>query len=268
MSEEQATEVSVDAEVAQSGADWRESIPEEIRDHKSLSHISDIGALAKSYVHAQSMIGADKVVIPGKSATPEEWGEFYGRLGRPEDPGSYGLETTDEMNGDMVDWFRQTAHAAGLTERQAAQIFGSYNEFAANMQQGMTVDREQMTAQVEADLRKEFGQACEDRLAQGLGVVENFGNPELMETQLADGSLLGDNPEFIRLMATVGNYMQEALGEDTLEGIRTSGAMTPQDAQEKVSELRAPNSPYWDQRHPEHHHYVNEVNRYMEMIHG
>ena len=64
MSEEQVAEVSapeMEQEVAQSVEDWRSSIPEEIRGHKSLDHINDVGALAKSYVHAQSMIGADKI---------------------------------------------------------------------------------------------------------------------------------------------------------------------------------------------------------------
>ena len=64
MSEEQVAEVSeaVDVpEVAQSVEDWRDSIPEEIRGHSSLAHINDIGALAKSYLHAQQMVGAEKV---------------------------------------------------------------------------------------------------------------------------------------------------------------------------------------------------------------
>ena len=81
MSEEQVTEVSADAEVTQSVAeDWRSTIPEEIRGHKSLEHIQDVGALAKSYVNAQSMIGADKIAIPGKHATDDDWGEVYRRL--------------------------------------------------------------------------------------------------------------------------------------------------------------------------------------------
>ena len=96
MSEEQVAEVSADAEVAQSVAsDWRTSIPEEIRGHKSLEHIQDVGALAKSYVNAQSMIGADKVAIPGKHATDEDWGEVYRRLGRPDTPDGY------ELNNEM-----------------------------------------------------------------------------------------------------------------------------------------------------------------------
>ena len=141
MSEEQVAEVSADVEVAQSVPDdWRSGIPEEIRGHKSLEHIQDVGALAKSYVNAQSMIGADKVAIPGKHATDEDWGEVYRRLGRPDSPEGY--ELTNEMPegavvvDEMLDGFRGAAHDAGLSPQQAQKLLGWYNGFLGEMTQG------------------------------------------------------------------------------------------------------------------------------------
>jgi len=64
------------------------------------------------------------------------------------------------------------------------------------------------------------------------------------------------------LLANVGTYITDRVGEDSLEGVRTSGAMTPDDAMQKVRELTAPNTPYWDQRHPEHQWYVEEAMKY------
>jgi len=138
MSEEQVTEVSEAPEVAQSVEDWRSSIPEDIRGHKSLDHISDVGALAKSYVHAQSMIGADKIVMPGKTSSPEDWDEFYNRIGRPQSSEEYNLPEPQEFEADpeMTSWYRQTAHEIGLTENQAAKLYDAYNQFAANQDQG------------------------------------------------------------------------------------------------------------------------------------
>lgn len=273
MSEEQVAEVSAPEmveEVAQSVEDWRSSIPEEIRGHKSLQHINDVGALAKSYVHAQSMIGADKVVIPGKSATPEEWGEFYGRLGRPESPDYYDLPQPEgmEINPDMTNWYKQMAHEIGLNPTQASKLYESYNQFLANFEQSTAVDQEAYVQQVETDLRREFGQAFDDRMALGNGVVEQFGHPDLMEVQLADGTLLGDNPDVIRMMANIGAFMRERLGEDTLEGVKTNGGLTPDQARDKLSELTASNSPYWDNRHPEHDWYVQEAMKFREITNG
>ena len=41
--------------------------------------------MAKSLVNAQSMIGVDKIAIPGKHATDEDWGEVW-RKGLPGQP--------------------------------------------------------------------------------------------------------------------------------------------------------------------------------------
>jgi len=273
MSEEQVAEVSapeMEQEVAQSVEDWRSNIPEEIRGHKSLQHINDVGALAKSYVHAQSMIGADKVVVPGKSATPDEWNEFYARLGRPESPDAYELPQQEgaEVNPDMSNWYKQMAHEIGLNSTQAAKLYESYNQFISNFQESTAVDHEMHVREVETNLRREFGQAFDDRMALGNGVVEQFGASDLMEVELADGTLLGDNPDVIRMMSNIGVFMKERLGEDTLEGIKTNGGLTPEQARDKLSELTASSSPYWDSRHPEHDWYVQEAMKFREITNG
>ena len=93
MSEEQGAVVS--NEVAPSVPDdWRSAIPEDIREHKSLSTIKDVGGLAKGFVHAQSMIGADKIAIPGKFATEDDWNPVWDKLGRPESAEAYELTTS------------------------------------------------------------------------------------------------------------------------------------------------------------------------------
>lgn len=276
MSEEQVAVVSeaVDApEVAQSVEDWKSSIPEEIRGHSSLEHINDIGALAKSYVHAQQMVGADKVALPGKSATADEWGEVYAKLGRPESPDGYELAYNNipegaEMDDGMVSWFKETAHKAGMNPQQAQMMLDAYNEMQFSDAESMGLEAQARVEQVESELRKEYGQAFDDRMALANGVLSEFGNPELTEVQLADGTMLGDNPEVIRMLANMGVYLRDKVGEDTLEGVKTSGGVTPNDAQAKVMELTAPNTPYWDQRHPEHHWYVQEAMKWREYATG
>lgn len=273
MSEEQVAEVSADVEVAQSVPDdWRSGIPEEIRGHKSLEHIQDVGALAKSYVNAQSMIGADKVAIPGKHATDEDWGEVYRRLGRPDSPEGY--ELTNEMPegavavDEMLDGFRGAAHDAGLSPQQAQKLLGWYNGFLGEMTQGDESQAAQARLDTELELKKEYGSAYEDRLSNGNAVLDEFGAADITEIQLADGRLLGDHPDVIKMMINIGEFINTKIGEDSLEGIKNSGAMTPGDVQEKLSELTSQGSPYWDQRHPEHEFYVNEALRLREMTSG
>jgi hypothetical protein len=272
MSEEQVAVVSdaVDApEVAQSVEDWKSSIPEEIRGHSSLEHINDIGALAKSYVHAQQMVGADKIALPGKSATDDEWGQVYAKLGRPESPDGYELAYNNvpedaEMDDGMVSWFKETAHRAGMNAQQAQVMLDAYNEMTFGQAETMGAELQARVDEIESDLRKEFGNAFDDRMNLANGVLAEFGNPEITEVQLADGTMLGDNPEIIRMLANMGVYLRERVGEDTLEGVKTSGGVTPSDAMTKLSELTAPNTPYWDSRHPEHQWYVQEAMKWRE----
>jgi hypothetical protein len=271
MSEEQVAEVVADATVAQSVADdWRTSVPEEIRGHKSLEHITDVGALAKSYVNAQSMIGADKLAIPGKHATDEDWGEVYRRLGRPDTPDGYELvnEMPEgiEQNDDMLNWFRATAHEIGMTPTQAQKMLGKYNQFLGTQMgadEGMV---EQLRETTEIELKKEYGAAFADRVSNGNAVMQEFGAEGLTELQMADGRLLGDHPEIIKMMVNVGEFINSKIGEDVLAGTKSSGGLTPDDAKAKLSEIRAPGTPYWDQRHPEHQFYVQEGLRYQEML--
>ena len=272
--EQQVAEVVADATVAQSGGevefDWRSQIPEEIRDHKSLAHFTDVGAMAKSLVNAQSMIGADKVAIPGKHATDEDWGEVWRKLGRPDTPDGYELvnEMPEgiEQNDDMLNWFRNTAHEIGMTPTQAQKMLGRYNQFLGTQ---IGVDEgqiEQLRETTEIELKKEYGAAFADRVSNGNAVMQEFGAEGLTELQMADGRLLGDHPEIIKMMVNVGEFINSKIGAAVLAGTKSSGGLAPDDARAKLQEIRAPNSPYWDQRHPEHQFYVQEGLRYQEML--
>ena len=272
MSEEQVAEVVADeAAVAQSVPDdWRSMIPEEIRDHQSLAHFTDVGAMAKSLVNAQSMIGADKVAIPGKHATDEDWGEVWRKLGRPDTPDGYELvnEMPEgiEQNDDMLNWFRATAHEIGMTPTQAQKMLGRYNQFLGTQMGTDEGQIEQLRETTEIELKKEYGAAFADRVSNGNAVMQEFGGEGLTELQLADGRLLGDHPDIIKLMVNVGEFINSKIGEDVLAGTKSSGGLAPDDARAKLEEIRAPNSPYWDQRHPEHQFYVQEGLRYQEML--
>ena len=79
--------------------------PEELRNEPSLRTFTDPGALAKSYVNAQRMIGADKIAIPSKSATPDEWREVYTKLGAPTEVGGYELGDDAPLADDSYELF-------------------------------------------------------------------------------------------------------------------------------------------------------------------
>ena len=253
--------------------DWRTSLPEEIRSHASLKSIEDVDALAKSYVHAQSMIGADKVVVPGKWATEDDWSAVYDKLGRPADADGYELkvETPEgvEQDGEMLNWFRATAHANGLTPRQAQGLLAEYTQFTQGRQESATGADEEQLANAEQELRREWGESYDNRISVAKDVLAQFGSNELADTATTSGNtLFGNDPNVIRMLHKVGAYINERVSEDGLLGAKTTGMMAPDEAQAKLRELTAEGSPYWNHRAPEHDWYVDEALRMQEKIHG
>ena len=49
-----------------------DTLGDEFKGNPIFANFQDVNGLAKSYMHAQRMISADKIAIPGKHATDEE----------------------------------------------------------------------------------------------------------------------------------------------------------------------------------------------------
>jgi hypothetical protein len=275
MAEEQVADVS-QGEVAPSvipagdatdtAGNWRESLPEEIRDHKSLDSIRDVGGLAKGYLHAQSMVGADKVPIPGQWATSDDWNMVYDKLGRPADADGYELEMGEGVEADagMVEWFKKTSHDVGLSGPQAQKLMAAYNAMQGGRTQMATDAVAQTRSNAELELKREWGQAYDQRIGYATAVLQNFDAEDMAELRMSDGSLMGDNPAVVKLMSKVGQFIAEKTGEDSFAGSKGSGVMAPDEAHSKLREITSKESPYWSARHPEHDWYVAEAMRLRE----
>tara|TARA_B100000085_G_scaffold73255_1_gene65713 strand:+ start:620 stop:1498 length:879 start_codon:yes stop_codon:yes gene_type:complete len=279
---EQATPVEAPVESTESvsqeqvsESSWRDSLPEDIRDHKSISHFTDVGALAKSYMNAQSMIGKDKIVIPGQSATEEEWRETYTKLGLPATSSEYqfdsnaGLGENMEVDENLIGWFKEVAHKVGLNNSQAQSLIEQWN---ANNSELASMNEETARQSQEASakqLRQEWGQAYDNNLAMSQNVIDKFftGDKEaLFETSLADGTRLGDNAEFIKMMASVGEFINSRIGEDSIDGLQGTTAYNPTQLEDELKKLQDLNGPYGDKKHPEHDSYVRKVSELYEQL--
>ena len=56
---------------------FKDLIPENFREEKSLNNFNNMEDFVKSYLHAQKLVGADKIPVPNKHATEEEWNEVF-----------------------------------------------------------------------------------------------------------------------------------------------------------------------------------------------
>ena len=55
--------------------DFKSLIPDEYKEDKALANFQDMNQFVKSYLHAQKMVGLDKIPVPNKYATDEDWKE-------------------------------------------------------------------------------------------------------------------------------------------------------------------------------------------------
>ena len=109
--------------------DWKASLSEEIRADKSLENIKDIEGLAKSYVHAQKLVGSDKIPVPNKYATEQDWDAVYEKLGRPADAEGYkyDLPEDQQIDAEALKSSSSQAHKLGLLPGQANGRVTFYN---------------------------------------------------------------------------------------------------------------------------------------------
>jgi hypothetical protein len=106
---------------------FMDKISQEYKETPTIKNIKSIDDMAKQLVHANKKIGE-------RLSEPEEVNEdffsFYSKLGRPENPDDYKLEVSDELKELGFDEknFKETAHAAGLTAKQANLLFDKYSK--------------------------------------------------------------------------------------------------------------------------------------------
>ena len=243
---------------------FKDLIPENFREEKSLENFNNMEDFVKSYLHAQKMVGADKIPVPNKHSTDEDWNEVFKRLGAPSDPNDYKYDFKDqEMDSGQVQEFNKTAHKLGLLPKQAEGLIKFYNEMNGNIAANQEEAAAQAQLNVETELRKEFGPQFNKRLDQAKRLaVNSLGQDFLENTYLKDGSRLGDNLQVIKAFSDLA----DKLSEDPIIQGDGSSYMTAKDIEKEITELTQEGSAYWDKTHINHQKSVDEVLKLREML--
>ena len=243
---------------------FRDLIPENFREEKSLENFNNMEDFVKSYLHAQKMVGADKIPVPNKHSTDEDWNEVFKRLGAPSSPDDYKYDFKDqEMDIGQVQEFNKTAHKLGLLPKQAEGLIKFYNEMNGNIAANQEEAAAQAQLNVETELRKEFGPQFNKRLDQAKRLaVNSLGQDFLENTYLKDGSRLGDNLQVIKAFSDLA----DKLSEDPIIQGDGSSYMTAKDIEKEITELTQEGSAYWDKTHINHQKSVDEVLKLREML--
>jgi len=243
---------------------FKDLIPENFKEEKSLENFNNMEDFVKSYLHAQKMVGADKIPVPNKHSTDEDWNEVFKRLGAPNNPEDYKYDIKDqELDSNQVQEFNKTAHRLGLLPKQAEGLIKFYNELNGNIASSQEEQAAQAQLNTEAELKKEYGPQYAKRLDQAKRLaVNSLGQDFLENTYLKDGSRLGDNLQVIKAFSDLADKLSE---DPIIQGDGTS-YMTAREIEKEITELTQEGSPYWEKAHPNHQKSVDEVLKLREML--
>ena len=211
--------------------------------------------VVKSYHNLEKVVGADKagrtVTLLGDDATPEQAGDFYTKLGRPENAAGYNLAAPEGEDGAFAQWAGDTFFEAGLTNKQTNYLAEKWGEFVGSTAQ-TTADSNALNATNEtAALRKEWGAAFDDKTK---GVDNTAVALGMTPEQLAGLKASMGPAGAMKFIDSLGAKMGED-GHIEGDGGSSGGPLTPSSAALALSELTG-NKEFmdaWvDRMHPGH----------------
>ena len=242
---------------------WRDSLPEELKNDPTLQDYKDVESLAKTVVHQQKMIGS-RIPIP---KTEEEKTELYGKLGRPEEPGKYEVAVPEDyqqfFREESMNEFRSVAHKIGLNNEQVQALMDfQINEINHEMQ-GADTQLNSQREEIEQNLKQEWGYDYDKNVKAAQRAVQVYGDVEVQE--LLNGEL-GNNPALIKMFARLGKEVTEDMAQNTQNNTLS---VSPLDAKQEIANImNNPKHPYFDGRHREHKDAVEKMRQLHEKAFG
>lgn len=240
------------------------NVDQEILKAPMFSSIKSIDDVVKGYYNAQKMVGADKIVVPNKNSSAEDWKNYYIKAGLPENFDSYKVELpqtfdNQEFNNELL----KTAYEMNVKPDQLQKLATLFEESNNKIVAEYEAQQAQMIQDTARELQQEWGQGFEKQLARANRVIKHFGGDEMHQAVV--NSDLGNNKEFLKLMAKIGEKMT---GEDSFNYETTSTfGMTKEEARSKMNAIYGDmNSPYFNRDHAQHKEFLDKMLKYQEIL--
>ncbi len=217
--------------------DWRADLPEDIRGHASLKDLDGVAALATKLISAQGMIGRDPVRVPSKTTSDEDRRAFFTAIGCPEKVDGYVVPTEKMPENVTLDEaqtkaFLAEAHDMGLSKQQAARLIRYDATRHATAITQFEEGQAKTQKEAQATLRKDWGDAYDEKLALAKQAREKLGTEALSKRM--DESGFGLDPDFLKLLAAVGRF----IAEDSIFGAGPqSFHLSPDEAKAEIAAL-------------------------------
>lgn len=209
---------------------WRDSLPEDIRGHASITAFKDVESLTKSFIHTKSLVGQKGVIVPGEKATSEAWSAFYKDIGVP-DAEKYEIVGPKDFKVDPT--FKAECQKNGLLPRQAQELLNWNIKREQGLEAAKKTETKALVDKNMATLKSEWGDAFEREMGGARLAVKELGGDALLEHLNKTG--MGNDIALIKVFAKAAKL----LGEDKLrEGGVARGGDTVDELKHQLEEAR------------------------------
>jgi hypothetical protein len=250
---------------------FKDSIPEAYRGEACLADIHDMDAMCKTFVNAQRMIGAERLPMPKDDWTPEQYGEFYEKLGRPKEATDYIIPQVDLPDGLSVqdgqfDSALAKFHEIGLNDKQAQELLTYYmTDQAESYKNGMN-SAEAKARECRDALMSEWGDRAEGNINRSMELVKQVGSSDLLDKINAAG--LGRDADFIKFLEKASRPFSEDSAGGEGQTITLGGASRAQAEKTKLLADKSFLEKYRNRNDPGHKAAVEQIIGLQEIIAG
>lgn len=182
--------------------------------------------VARAYLNAQKLLGADKVAWPA-DGNPEGMKPIFKRLGVPDAPTGYEFKAATEADKPFVDWAAQTMLANNIPKSAGAGMFKAFTEFGQKIQADQIKARDASWKTDAETLRGEWGAAFADHVAAKDVALQHFKLDDTKFDKLCQAWGLG---EATRFMAGLGKPLLESKVKTGDPATGGAAAMTKEEA--------------------------------------
>lgn len=194
---------------------------------------------AKGMAGLSKKVGEKGLTLPGDEATPEERGEFFNKLGRPETADAYSWEPGEgfEVDADVYASRTETLHEAGLSDGQHKVVMDLYKEEIGRMNESFQETQAKIATESEASLKDDWGEDYDGNIKAAREVAEKYG----IIDSLKDSGMI-NQVGIIKMLHEVA----VSTSEGTVDGSQKFSS-----AKEELESIKK-NPAYMDRTHPDH----------------
>ncbi len=243
---------------------WRDSLPDDLKNEPSLKTFNSIEALSKSFVHAQKAMGSDKVVKPNKLFADNDWKDFYKNIGVPQSEKDFVIEKPEDIKGvdeKFMEVLKKASVKANMFPAQAKALLTEVMPYLEKTKTDvMNADKVKREEALTA-FKKEQGEAFDNTVAKAQLAYKTFGDEAIQKLLTETG--LGNDPGMIKMFAKAADLLKEGKlkGDPTLN----SDVLAPAEALKAWTDFTSTNQAYKDGRHPNHAAAILESERLAKM---